>query len=112
MHDLIVFYTFIGLVIFFIFIEIYRAKNFIEGTIIAFNSPMLGIETMMSSTLKVELKNGQIVDAEAMSCTLCMGNFHLGDVVYLSLSKNKYIVNLPFRLKLKTNQKRACSHIR
>ncbi len=109
MHNLIVFYTFIALIVFFISVEIYRAKNYIKGIIVGVQSNPLGIETMVNTTLHVKLNNGETVDAEAFACTMCMGNFSIGDQVYLSKSKNKYIVNIPFRFTKKTDHSRTCS---
>jgi len=84
MYNTLTFYTFIGLVIFFVAVEIYRSKFFIKGVIVEFCSSDLGIEDFILSRLKVQLKNGQVVEAEAYRCTMCMGNLSVGDEVSLS----------------------------
>lgn len=103
MIDSLTFYTFIGLLAFFAFAEIYRAKFFIKGVIVEFCPSELGIEELIRSRLKVKLKNGQIVEAEAPQCTMCMGNLAVGDEVLLSKKDERFIVNLPFGMKKKSN---------
>ena len=103
MHDLIVFYTFIGLMIFFISVEIYRARHYIKGEVVSIYPSLLGIENSISGQMKVRLQDGREVDAEAFKCTLCLGDFCVGDEVYLTRAKGKYQINLPFRLKRKTS---------
>ena len=108
MHDLIVFYTFIGLIIFFVAVEIYRTKHYIKGNVIFIYPAPLGVENLISSQMKIRLNDGTEVDAEAFRCTMCLGNFNLGDEVYLTRAKGKYQINLPFRLKKKTESQTAC----
>ncbi len=102
MTDALTFYTFIGLLAFFVVAEIYRAKFFIKGVIIEFCPSELGIEELILSRMKVQLKNGQIVEAEAPQCTMCMGNLSVGDEVSLYKKNERYIVNLPFGMKKKS----------
>lgn len=97
MYDTISFYTFIVLVAFFVFIEIYRFKHFVKGTVIEFYTPDLEVENLISTQMKVRLKNGETIKAEAFRCTMCLGQINIGDEVNISYSKNKFIVNLPFR---------------
>ncbi|HEX9971865.1 MAG TPA: hypothetical protein VGD14_07325 [bacterium] len=99
MYNTITFYTFIGLVVFFIVVEVYRSKFFVRGMIVEFCSSDLGIEEFILSRLKVRLKNGQVVEAEASRCTMCMGNLALGDEVPLLKKDERYVVNLTFRIK-------------
>ena len=106
MHDLIVFYTFIALVIFFILMEIFRARHYIKGEVVQINPSLLGIENSLSGQMKVKLIDGREVDAEAFKCTVCLGDFNVGDVVYLTYAMGKYQVNLPFRLKRNECKKR------
>jgi len=108
MYNSLTFYTFIGLVIFFVFVEIYRAKFFVKGVIVEFCSSELGIEEFIMSRLKVQLKNGQVVEAEASRCTMCMGYLALGDEVSLSKKDDRYIVNLPFKLKNSSKKLKNC----
>lgn len=108
MYNSLTFYTFIGLVIFFVFVEIYRAKFFIKGVIVEFCSSESGIEEFILSRMKVQLKNGQVVEAEASQCTMCMGNLMIGDEVSLSKKDERYIVNLPFKMKRKKSNRSNC----
>ena len=103
MHDLIVFYTFIALIIFFISVEIYRAHHYIKGEVVHVYPSLLGIENSLSGQMKVRLRDGREVDAEAFKCTMCLGDFCVGDEVYLTRANGKYQINLPFRLKRKTS---------
>lgn len=103
MHDLIVFYTFVALIIFFVTVEIYRARHYIKGSVVEIYQSPLGGENMISTRMKVQLRDGKIVDADAFRCTMCLGNFNIGDEVYLSRAKDKYQVNLPFRFKNTAN---------
>lgn len=105
MYELVLFYTFIGLVIFFVSVEVYRYKTGVSGILIEFYPSVVGIDELISSRMKVRLKSGQIVDAEAMRCTMCLGNFAAGDEIRLIRSNNKYYVNLPFTL----SKKKLCS---
>lgn len=108
MTDSLTFYTFIGLLAFFAFAEIYRAKFFLKGTIVEFCPSELGIEELILSRMKVRLKNGQIVDAEAPQCTMCMGNLSVGDEVSLYKKDERFVVNLPFGMKKKIGNRRNC----
>ena len=108
MHDLIVFYTFIALIIFFIAVEIYRARHYIKGEVTYIYPSLLGIENLISGQMKVRLRDGREVDAEAFKCTMCLGDFCVGDEVSLTFAKGKYQINLPFRLKGKTS---ACNTV-
>lgn len=108
MFDWIVFYTFIGLVIFFVTVEIYRARNYIKGIVLEIPRSELGLAELISTTLKVKLNDGSIVTAEAMRCTMCMGNLTTGDQVFLTKSKGKFIVNLPIRFKRTASTKTSC----
>jgi len=108
MYNTITFYTFIGLVIFFVATEIYRSKFFLKGVIVEFYSSDLGIEEFIMSRLKVQLKNGQLVDAEASRCTMCVGYLTIGDEVLLFKKDERYIVNLPIQMKRKLNNRNNC----
>ncbi len=103
MIDSLTFYTFIGLLGFFAFAEIYRAKFFVKGMILEFCPSELGIEEFVLSRMKVQLKNGQVVEAVASSCTMCLGNLTVGDEVSLSKKDERYIVNLPFKVTRKSD---------
>jgi hypothetical protein len=108
MYNTITFYTFIGLVVFFVVVEIYRSKFFIKGVIIEFCSSDLGIEEFILSRLKVQLKNGQVVEAEASRCTMCVGYLALGDEVSLLKKDERYVVNLPFKMKKNSKNQTYC----
>jgi hypothetical protein len=109
MYNSLTFYTFIGLLIFFVSVEIYRAKFFVKGVIVEFCSSELGIEEFIMSRLKVQLKNGQVVEAEASRCTMCMGYLSIGDEVSLSRKDDRYIVNLPFKIKNNRGDRNGCN---
>jgi hypothetical protein len=76
--------------------------------IVEFCSSDLGIEEFVLSRLKVQLKNGQVVEAEASRCTMCMGNLVIGDEVSLSKKDERYIVNLPFKMKNSSRNQSYC----
>lgn len=99
MYQTLTLYTFFALVIFFIAVEIYRAKFFVKGVIVEFCPLELGIEEFISIRMKVQLKNGGIVEAEVSHCTMCMGHLAVGDEVALSRKDDRYLVNLPFKVK-------------
>ena len=104
MYDKILFITFISLVLFFLAIEIYRFKYSLKGTLINFSPSKLGVEELIVSRLQVKLRNGDIIEAEAMRCTMCLGHFSIGDEVQVTKSKDKYLVNLP----LKISKRKSC----
>ena len=108
MYNSLTFYTFIALVIFFVSVEIYRSKFFVRGVIVELCTSELGIEDFILSRLKVQLKNGEVVEAEASQCTMCMGNLSVGDEVSISRKDNRYIVNLPFKLSKNKKNKSYC----
>ncbi len=109
MHNTLIFYTFIGLVIFFVAVEIYRSKFFLKGVILELCSSDLEIEDFILSRLKVQLKNGQIVEAEASRCIMCMGNLMIGDEVSLLKKEERYVVNLPFKIKKNLGNRLGCN---
>lgn len=108
MTDSLTFYTFIGLLVFFALAEIYRAKLLVKGVIIEFCPSKLGIDEFILSRMKVQLKNGQVVEAEASSCTMCMGKLMVGDEVSLAKKDERYVVNLPFRVTRKKGKRISC----
>jgi len=108
MFNTLTFYTFVALVIFFVAVEIYRAKFFVKGVIVEFCASDLGIEEFILSRMKVQLKNGQVIEAEASSCTMCLGNLAVGDEVSLLKKDERYIVNLPFKIKPKLGNRKNC----
>lgn len=108
MYNTLTFYTFIGLVIFFVFVEIYRAKFFVKGIIVEFCLSDLAVEQFILSRMKVQLKNGQIVEAEASHCTMCLGNLAVGDEVSLSKKDERYVVNLPYKMTRKVGNGNNC----
>ena len=99
MYNTLVFSTFVALVIFFVAIEIYRSKFVIKGVIVEFSHTDPGIDEFILARMQVRLQNGQVVQAEASHCTVCMGNLAVGDEVSLSRKDDRYIVNLPFKMK-------------
>ncbi len=109
MYNALSFYTFIALLIFFLGIEIYRAKNYLKGIVVEFCPSSLGVEEFILTRMKVKLSNGTVVEAEASQCTMCMGNINIGDKVYLSRSNDKYLINLPLSLKKKSGIQNTCS---
>lgn len=109
MYNTLTFCTFIALLIFFISVEIYRFKNYVKGVVVEFCPSALGVEEFILTRMRVRLNNGSVVDAEASMCTMCMGNIHIGDKVYLARSNDKYLVNLPLSLKKKSGIQNTCS---
>ncbi len=108
MYNTLTFYTFIALVIFFVAVEVYRSKFFIKGVIVKFCTSNLEVEDFILSRMKVQLPNGQVVDAEASRCTMCMGNLAVGDEVSLSRKDDRYFVNLPFKVKKNSKNRSYC----
>jgi len=49
-----------------------------------------------------------VVEAEASQCTMCMGNLRVGDEVSLSKKDERYIVNLPFKMRRKLDNQNNC----
>ena len=109
MHNIIVFYTFIALIIFFVAVEIYRAKCYLRGIIIEFCPSITGIDNLILSRLKIKLEDGKIIEAEASRCTMCMGRLTIGDEINVIKSNNRYIVNLPIMGKKKLTRKITCT---
>jgi len=109
MYDIVSFYTFLGLILFYVATEIYRIKNHRKGTVVEFCPARLGIEEFILSRMKVKLSNGTIIEAEASKCTMCMGNIQIGDTVHISQTDDKYLVNLPFSLKKKSGFQNTCA---
>ena len=109
MYQTLTFYTFLALAVFFITVEIYRAKFFLKGYITEFCPSDLGIEEFILTRLKVQLRTGQIVEAEASRCTMCLGNLSVGDEVSVSRSHDRYVVNLPFQIKKNLGNRIGCN---
>ena len=95
MYNTLVLYTFISLIIFFTVLEFYKHKCFLKGIIVEACQSNLGIDNLIGGQFLVKLENGQMVKAEAERCTVCMGQFSIGDEVKLIKSKDKYMVHLP-----------------
>lgn len=108
MYDTLTFYTFLALIIFYVSIEIYRVKFFIKGTIVEFCHSDLGIDEFILTRMKVELRSGQLIEAEASQCTMCMGNLSVGDEVSLLKKNERYLVNLSFKMKRKLGNRNNC----
>ena len=103
MYDALVLYTFFALVIFFVALEIYKYKYYLKGNVIEFCDSGIGLNNILPvSQLKVQLKNGTVVKAEAERCTMCMGEFSIGDEVRLIKSRDRYLIHLPLTYR-KTN---------
>ncbi len=96
MYDALVIYTFILLILFFSGLEFYKFKLCQVGKIIEVCQSEHGLEHLIRSRFKVKLPNGQIVDAEAERCTMCTGQFKVGDEVNILKSKNnRFTIHLP-----------------
>ena len=95
MYNTLVLYTFFALLIFFAALEFYKFKFYIRGKVVKVQHPNIGLENLMGSHFLVKLENGDTVNAEAERCTMCMGQFVVGDDVRLIRSKDKYMVHLP-----------------
>lgn len=108
MYNTITFYTFIALVIFFVGVEIYRSKYFLRGVILEFCASDLIVDSLIATRMKVRLQNGNIIEAEAPRCTMCLGNLSVGDEVSISRSHDRYIVNLPFKITNKSVYREKC----
>ena len=99
MYNTLVLYTFFSLVIFFLVLEIYKFKFYLKGKLIEICHSNIGIDDLIGSHFIVKLENGHTVKAEAERCTMCMGQFSVGDEVRLIKSNDKYMVHLPFTLR-------------
>lgn len=108
MYNPIVLYTFIALVLFFTGLEIYKFRFYQTGFIVEIITSKNGLDNFIGSCYKVQLKTGQIVIAEAERCTVCMGQFRVGDEVKLLKSTNKFYIHLP-AFSLKKN--RSCKPV-
>jgi len=105
MNNILLFSTFLGLIIFFAFLEIYKYKFYVKGKVVGFHNSQLGLDSLIISYLDVRLENGTTVKAEAERCTMCMGQFTIGDEVRLIKSQNRYMVHLPLTYR----KKQACN---
>lgn len=103
MNNTLVLYTFVALIIFFAALEIYKFKFYLKGKVVGFRNPSIGLGDLIISHLKVRLENGQTVEAEVERCTMCMGQFSIGDEVRLIKSNDKYMVHLPFIMRKSKN---------
>ena len=109
MYDSLVFYTFILLILFFSGLEYYKFKLCKIGKIIEVCQSEHGLEHLIRTRFKVELPNGQIVEAEAERCTMCTGQFKVGDEVNILKSKNnRFFIHLP----LLSFKNRSCNTTR
>jgi len=87
--------TLLFLIAFYFSIEIYQARSRQGGRIISFHDSPLPLRELLGVKARIELENGEIVDADISGCNLCMGRFEVGDRVYLCRGKDGYVVNLP-----------------
>ena len=78
-----------------------------EGRIVSFYDPLVPLADLLGTKAKVQMQSGEIVDAEIMSCTLCLGNFQVGDRVFVCQNQDKYIVSLPLFMKM-GRKKESC----
>lgn len=104
MFDSLVLYTFVALILFFASLEIYKFKYYLKGKIVSFCNSGIGLDQLIVASMLVQLSNGKIVEAEAEQCTMCMGQFVIGDEVKLIKSKDKYQIHLP----LLSSKKKYC----
>jgi len=88
-------FTLLFLIAFYFSIEIYQARRRQGGRILSFHDSPLPLRELLGVKARVELENGEIVDADISGCNLCMGRFEVGDRVYLCQGKDGYVVNLP-----------------
>ena len=105
MYNTLVLCTFITLIIFFTVLELYKYKFYLKGKVIGFRHPNIELENLIVSHLKIQLENGQTVEAEAERCTMCMGQFSIGDDVRLIKSKDRYMIHLPITWR----KKKSCN---
>ena len=92
--------TFLFLIAFFFCAEAYQIIRRKEGHIVSFYDPLVPLADLLGTKAKVQMKSGEIVDAEILSCTLCLGNFQVGDRVFVCKNQDKYVVSLPLFMKM------------
>ena len=88
-------FTLFFLIAFYFSIEIYQVRKRQEGRIISFHDSPLPLGGLLGTRARVELGNGETVDADISACNLCMGRFEVGDCVYLCRGGDGYVVSLP-----------------
>ena len=88
--------TFFFLILFYLFSEVYQLRKAKEGTIEAFSETPYDFKGIAGAEAKVRLLNGEIVNAQASPCTLCLGRLKAGDKVNLVKIKDRYSIKLLF----------------
>ena len=101
--------TFIFLIAFFLSVEIYQVLRRRQGRLLSIYSPDIPLGDLFGARARVQMSNGEIVDAEILSCTLCMGRFEVGDTLYVCKDKDKYVVSLPFFSKKRDSRRGLCN---
>ena len=101
--------TLLFLIAFYFSIEIYQARSRQGGRIISFHDSPLPLRELLGVKARIELENGEIVDADISGCNLCMGRFEVGDRVYLCKRKDGYIVSLPLLAGTKRKRGDFCA---
>lgn len=100
--------TFLFLVLFFLSAEVYHMLRRREGGLVSFCGPDIPLGDLLGTRAKIRMKDGEVVDAEMSSCTLCLGKFEVGDRVYVCKNRDKYVVSLPLFMKGQRKRNNFC----
>ena len=84
--------TFLFLVGFFVFSEVYMARRRVWGIIERIEMPSLPFSDLSLKELDVRLDDGQMIKAQASPCAFCLGRYSPGDQVGVTKLGNKYHV--------------------
>ena len=84
--------TFLFLVGFFVFSEVYMARRRVWGIIERIGIPSLPFSDLSLKELDVRLDDGQKIRAQASPCAFCLGRYSVGDQVGVTKLGNKYHV--------------------
>ena len=57
---------------------------------------------------RVQMKDGEVIEAEISCCTLCIGRFETGDKVYVCRNRDKYVVCLPLFMRMRKKKNNTC----
>jgi hypothetical protein len=88
--------TVLFLVIVFAAAELFRLLWGSRGVIVCEEDGAIPGITLLVTTVKVKLENGDEVTASMNCCTACLGRLKIGDEVRVSRSREGYVVDLPW----------------
>lgn len=93
--------TLLFLIVAFVAAELHRVRRGRRGIIVGADDSGLGHLLLPVVTVKVRLEDGRNIDAELNCCTACLGRLQLGDEVRVLDSRNGYVVDLPWRRRVR-----------